>query len=154
MVIDLISKKPNKSEPSIGNDKNKNEEIESKEEDNKNKKIFDIRERTLQFGIRIVKISMDIPTNAIFSTIRSQIIKSGTSIGANFAEGDGAKTKRDFVNKLVIARKEAKETKYWLRLLNELNVAKLKLDDDIDEVQQIINIISAIINKIEKSGSS
>ena len=94
-MIGLNTTKPIKIKPIYENDQNKEEEKDIDGEDTSNKKTYDIRERTLQFGIRIVMISMDIPTNTIFSTIRSQIIKSGTSIGANFAEGDGAKTKRD-----------------------------------------------------------
>ena len=126
------------------------ETILKNDEDNKTDKIFDIRERTLQFGIRIMEIAKEIPTNKLYSSVRSQIVSSGTAIGANIAEGDGAKTKRDFINKLVVARKEAKETKYWLRLLKGMNFEKLELDDDIDEVQEIFNIISTIINKTEK----
>jgi four helix bundle protein len=49
--------------------------------------------------------------------IRTQLAKAGTSIGANVEEADGALTKKDFVNKIAIARKEAKETRYWLRLI-------------------------------------
>ena len=79
------------------------------DEDEKTDKIYDIRERTLKFGIRIMEIAKDIPTNKIYSSVRSQIVSSGTAIGANIAEGDGAKTKRDFISKLVVARKEAKE---------------------------------------------
>ena len=86
--------------------------------ENEGVKVYDIRERTLNFGIRIMEIQREIPTITLYNSVRSQIIKSGTAIGANLAEGDGAKTKKDFVNKLVISRKEAKEVKYWLRLLN------------------------------------
>ena len=128
--------KENISQPEIT--ENQNEE-----------KTYDIRERTLQFALRIVEISRDIPNGIYYSSLRSQLIKAGTSVGANLAEGDGAKTKRDFVNKLVLARKEAKETKYWLRLLNGLKIDKLNLEDEIEEIQEIINILSSIINKIE-----
>ena len=121
------------------------------EKENETEKTYDIGDRTLQFGIKIMKISKEIPYQPIYSSIRFQIIKSGTAIGANLAEADGAKSKRDFVNKLAISRKEAKETKFWLCLLNGLNINKLKLDDDINEVQEIINILSAIINNTENN---
>jgi four helix bundle protein len=129
------------------------EKKENKQDEEENPaKIYDIRERTLQFGIRIVNIARDIPVNMIYSSIKNQMVKSGTAIGSNLAEGDGAKTKRDFINKLVISRKEAKETKYWLRLIDGLNLDKLKLEDEVQEVQEIINILSAIIKKIDESG--
>ena len=132
----------NKLHPVIDNSQYNQYQNKSKTDNSKSDKIYDIRERTLQFAIRIMEIARDIPTTIIYSSIRSQLVKSGTSIGANLAEGDGAKTKRDFINKLVIARKEAKETKYWLRLTNGLNIKKLNLDEDIQEIQEIINIIS------------
>ena len=79
--------------------------------------------------------------------LRTQLVKSGTSIGANVEEADGAVTKRDFINKIAIARKEAKETKYWLRLIAGKYIKTELLEGDIKEVQEIINILSAIINK-------
>jgi len=63
--------------------------------------------------------------------IRTQLVKSGTSIGANVEEADGAVTKRDFTNKITIARKEAKETKYWLKLIAGENIKPELLEDDI-----------------------
>ena len=120
------------------------------EEADKSEKIYDIRDRTIQFGIRVMKIAEEIPKNVLFSSIRTQVIKSGTAIGANVSEGDGANSRRDFVNKLVIARKEAKETRYWLKLLNGLNIKGLDLNDDIEEVQEIIKVLSSIIINTEK----
>lgn len=82
--------------------------------------------------------------------LRTQLVKSGTSIGANVEEADGAVTKRDFINKMAIARKEAKETKYWLRLIAGKYIKTELLEEDIKEAQEIINILSAIINKTKR----
>ena len=65
-------------------------------------------------------------------------------------EADGTVTKRDFINKITIARKEAKETKYWLRLIAGKYIKPELLKEDIQEVQEIINILSAIINKTRR----
>lgn len=62
-------------------------------------------------------------------------------------ESDGTITKRDFINKVVIARKEAKETRYWLRLIERKYVKQGIIKKDLEEVNEIIKILSAIINK-------
>lgn len=118
---------------------------------NSNEKVYDIRERVFQFAQRILDIGEILPNNKICDVLRTQLIRAGTSIGANLEEADGTLTKRDFVNKIVIARKEAKEAKYWLRLLNEKYMKTKALRNDIDEVQELINIFSAIINKTTKT---
>lgn len=113
----------------------------------KEEKIYDIRERVFSFAQRILEIAEKLPQNRVCDVLRAQLVKSGTSIGANVEEADGAITKRDFINKITIARKEAKETKYWLKLIAGKYIKTELLEKDIQEVQEIINILSAIINK-------
>ena len=113
-------------------------------------KIFDIRERTFVFASRILEIADMIPKTSTCDVIRNQLVKAGTSIGANTEEADGAVSKRDFTNKMVIARKEAKETKYWLRLIQEKYINLGKIDKDLNEAQEIINILSSIISKTKE----
>jgi len=110
-------------------------------------KIYDIRERVFRFAQGVLEIAEKLPQNRVCDVLRTQLVKSGTSIGANVEEADGTVTKRDFINKIVIARKEAKETKYWLRLIAGKYIKTELLEGDIKEVQEIINILSAIINK-------
>ena len=114
-------------------------------------KVFDIRERTFYFSKRILEIAERIPNNHVCNILCKQLIRSGTSIGANVEEGDGTTTKRDFMNKMNIARKEAKETKYWLRLISGKFMNKDILEKDIIEVQEIINILSTIIKNTKSS---
>jgi four helix bundle protein len=114
-------------------------------------KKYNIRERTFDLSLRILDISELLSQTNVNENLRNQLIKSGTSIGANMEESDGTDTKKDFINKVVLARKEAKETKYWLRLISENLDNKIELEDDIVEVQEIINILSAIINKTKNS---
>jgi four helix bundle protein len=69
-------------------------------------------------------------------------------MGANDQEADGTDTRKDFIHTYVIVRKESKETKYWIRLIGDLNIRlKTEADELIREIQEIINIISAIIRK-------
>ena len=110
-------------------------------------KIYDIRERAFRFSERILEIADLIPLSPATHRLCDQLVGSGTSIGANLEEADGSITKRDFVNKIAIARKEAKETKYWLRLIKSKYLPNGSIAADIQETQEIINILSAIINK-------
>ena len=72
-------------------------------------KTYDLKERTFKFAQRILDIAEHLLRCKV---IQEQLVKSGTSIGANVEEADGTITKKDFVNKMVISRKEAKETRY------------------------------------------
>lgn len=85
--------------------------------DKKKEKIFDIQERTAQFGEDIIEFVKKIPKNIITNTLISQLIRSGTSVGANCCEADCAESSKDFQHKLNIAKKEAKEAKHWLRMI-------------------------------------
>lgn len=77
---------------------------------------YDLEERTALFAEKIIELCKKVPKNRIAMPIIDQLIRSGTSIGANYHEANGASSKRDFRNKIFICKKEAKETKYWLRL--------------------------------------
>ncbi len=86
-------------------------------ESNENNKNFDLEERTARFGEEIIRFCKPIKVDVITKSIISQIIRSGTSIGANYCEANGASSKKDFKHKIHICKKEAQETKHWLRML-------------------------------------
>ena len=106
---------------------------------------YDLEERTAKFAEKIIELCKKVPQNVITIPIINQLVKSGTSIGANYCEANGGSSKRDFKNKIFICKKESKETKYWLRLL-----AKTvgELEDDcmalLKEAQEYILIFSKI----------
>jgi len=107
-------------------------------------------ERFIDFGISVIELVQQHKTELPFS-VADQVIRSATSIGANYAEAQNASSKADFKNKIFIAKKEAGETRYWLRL-----IARIVGDTDIaalsDEVQQIILILQKIVTTLrEKS---
>ncbi len=80
-------------------------------------KAYDLVERTARFGEEIVRFAKSVPRNPVTSPLITQIVRSATSVGANFAEADDASSQREFRHKIGISRKEARETKHWLRMI-------------------------------------
>ena len=111
-----------------------------------NVKQKDIYDRIYRFVLQVLSIVKEIPPLIENVVIIKQLIRSASSIGANANEADGAESKKDFIHKLTIAKKEAKETKYWLLLLSDHNPKiKEKFSSLLDEISQLILIISKII---------
>jgi four helix bundle protein len=78
---------------------------------------YDLEERTAKFSERVIDFATEIARNPVTAPLISQLIRSATSIGANYCEADDAETKRDFRHKIGLCRKEARETKYWFRMI-------------------------------------
>ncbi|MEI7809157.1 MAG: four helix bundle protein [Verrucomicrobiota bacterium] len=78
---------------------------------------FDLEERTAMFGEAVIRFAKTIPKNPVTTPLIGQIVRSGTSVGANYCEADDAVSKKDFKNKIGTCRKEARETKLWLRMI-------------------------------------
>jgi len=81
--------------------------------------VYDLEERTTILSENIIQLCKVIEKNILTTPLINQLIRSGTSIGANYAEANGASSKKDFVNKIYLCKKETKETLYWLRLLGK-----------------------------------
>lgn len=80
---------------------------------------YDLEERTAVFGEKVITFCQALPADAVSRPLISQLIRSGTGIGANYCEADDAESKKDFRHKIGICRKEARETKYWFRMIAE-----------------------------------
>jgi len=78
---------------------------------------YNLEERTARFSENLVVFIKGIKPNPIILPILTQLLRAGTSIGANYCEANGASSKKDFINKIYLCKKEANETKYWLRIL-------------------------------------
>jgi four helix bundle protein len=78
---------------------------------------YDLEERVSKFGENIIGFAQIIEKNEIIRPIIVQLIRSGTSVGANYLEANEASSKKDFKNKIFIAKKESNETKHWLRMI-------------------------------------
>src|SRR3989338_4152150 len=85
--------------------------------DSENERVYDLEERTAKFGERVIVFTKTLPRNEITRPIMTQLIKSATSIGANYCEADDAESSKDFVHKIGICRKESRESKHWLRMI-------------------------------------
>ncbi len=118
---------------------------------NKSEKIYDIEERTAKFGEGIIEFAKKVPKNTITVPLIDQLIKAGTSVGANCCEADCAESKKDFEHKIGIAKKEAKEVKHWLRMIAK---ADPELKDEARKLWQEANEIQLILIAIIKSSQS
>ncbi|MCX6842389.1 MAG: four helix bundle protein [candidate division WOR-3 bacterium] len=79
--------------------------------------VYDLEDRTAAFGEAIIAFARSLPESTLTRPLISQIIRAGTSVGANYCEADEAESKKDFRHKIAICKKEARETRYWLRLI-------------------------------------
>ena len=82
-----------------------------------NSQKFDLDERTAVFAEKIIDFTKTLPKDIRFSSIITQLIRSATSVGANYCEADDAHSRKDFFHKISICKKESRETKYWLRMI-------------------------------------
>jgi four helix bundle protein len=105
-----------------------------------------IKERTYDFSINIIKLVIKLPKDTAGFVLGRQLVKSGTSIGANVEEATGAFSKDDFIFKMSIALKEARESNYWLRLIRDAGFMKeIDIKEILDESEHLKNILSAIV---------
>lgn len=110
---------------------------------------YDLEERTATFGEKVINFTQKIPQNPINNPLISQLIRSATSVGANYCEADDAETSKDFIHKIGICKKEARETKHWLRMVAKV-IPNLKEEIIIlwQEAKELNLIFNSIINKI------
>lgn len=104
-------------------------------------------DRTFKFGVDTIKLLRTIPKNDEVKPLKFQLIKSSTSIGANYEEAQGASSKADFNNKIRIVLREARESNYWLRILKALDYESHELNKLTIESQELKNIFGAILLK-------
>jgi four helix bundle protein len=112
---------------------------------------YNLEERTAKFGENVIKLCRDIKETTISKPLISQLIRSGTSIGANYMEANAASSRKDFANKIFICKKEAQETKHWLRMFKEYE--KNKENDIMElwkEAQELTMIFQKITNTLRK----
>jgi four helix bundle protein len=114
-------------------------------------KVVDIHERIYQFVIRVINLVKKLPKNQENLILINQITRSSTSMGANDQEADGTDSKKDFISKYTIVRKEGKETYYWLRIIADTNPTfKPRMEGLMQENKEIIKIVSTIILNTKK----
>jgi four helix bundle protein len=103
-----------------------------------------VLEKSFAFSLSIIELYKILRAKSEF-VISKQLLRSATSIGANANEASAAQTKKDFIAKMAISSKEARETHYWLRLLQKSQLVPLDYNDYILQIEELIRIITAIV---------
>ena len=110
----------------------------------------DIVKRSYKFALRIIQLANKLPNNSFTYPIRDQLIRSGTSVGSNAEEASAGFSRSDFIFKMSIASKEAREANYWLRLVRDSEIAKTKeleeeINNAITESYELKRILTSIV---------
>jgi len=113
---------------------------------------FDLEERTGKFGEEIIDFAKSLKENIINKPLINQLIRSGTSIGANYMEANGAESKNDFKHKIALCKKESKETMHWLRMVAQANDERRKdCADLLNEAHQLTMIFAKALSTCRKN---
>lgn len=108
-----------------------------------------VQDKSFEFSLHIIDLFQQLQQEKEF-VISKQLLKSGTSIGANIEEAIAAQSKKDFLSKMSIALKEARETRYWLKLLNKSDLTNLDVTEYFRKSVELINILSAIVKSTKE----
>lgn len=114
-----------------------------------------IRDRTFRFAVRVLNLVRVLPRDHAGSVVGRQLARSGAAIGANIEEAQGAHSRRDFARRMNIARTEAREALYWLRLVSETElVAPARMAGLLREADEIVRILVATVKKLKRDGGA
>ena len=110
-----------------------------------------VKQKSYNFALRIVNLYQHLEKTHKYFPLSKQVLRSGTSIGANIEEADGAQSKRDFIAKLQISYKEAKETHYWLRLLRDTGyLQEYQAQSILSDCEELVRLLSAILKSSKR----
>ena len=111
----------------------------------------DLDDRLLRFSVRVIKLIEALPATASSRRIGDQLLRSGTSVGANYQEAQAAESRQDFVHKLQVALKELRESNYWLRMIQEAEIMPApRMHSIVDESTQLVAIVSKCVAKAKE----
>lgn len=114
--------------------------------------FVDIDQRTYSFALRIVRLVLYLRKQKLLYSLLDQVLRSGTSVGANVEEAQNSGSKKEFIHSMTIALKEARETKYWLRLLLDSNlVTHQQVDELVSENGELVRILITIVKRSKES---
>jgi four helix bundle protein len=103
-----------------------------------------IRTKSFEFALKIIRLSNRLQQQREY-VISNQLVRAGTSIGANVEEAQAGQSRRDFLSKMAVASKEARETNYWLRLIEKSGIAGVDVREELDDAEELIRIVTAIV---------
>ena len=126
-------------------------QMSNKVQNPNDKKKYDLAERTAKFGEEIIEFCQSLSDTPVNRPLISQLVRAGTSIGANYMEADGAESKKDFCHKIGLCKKESKEATHWLRMIAKANPGKKEQCARLwQEAHEFALIFSSILNKKKK----
>jgi len=106
--------------------------------------------KSFEFALKIIRLSSRLQQQREY-VISNQLVRAGTSIGANVEEAQAGQSRKDFLSKMAIASKEARETKYWLRLIDKSGIAGVDVHEELDDAEELIRILTAIVKTAGRS---
>ncbi len=109
-----------------------------------------VQNKSFKFSLKIISLYKKLQEEKEF-IISKQLLRSGTSIGANIEEALAGQSKRDFIAKMSISSKEARETKYWLRLLKESDITNIDVTEVLSDIHELIRLLTAIVKTSQQS---
>jgi len=109
-----------------------------------------IEKKSFEFALKIIELYKKLLEQNEY-VLSKQLLRSGTSIGANVTEATAAQSKKDFITKMSIASKEARETKYWLTLLSKSKLVNIYLNDYLLEIDELIKILTSIVKTSQEN---
>lgn len=109
-----------------------------------------IQQKSFDFSLMIIELYKKLIVENEY-VISKQLLRSATSIGANIEEALAGQSKKDFLHKMSISSKEARETRYWLKLLDKSQIVKFDYKVYLDEIENIINILTKIVKSTSQS---
>lgn len=112
-----------------------------------------VMNKSFDFAIDIIELYKTLKSKNEF-VVSKQLLRSGTSIGANIEEANAAQTKKDFVTKMSLASKEARETRYWLQLLNKSKLVDHNYENYLNKIDELIRIITSIVKTAQSNLSN
>lgn len=112
-----------------------------------------IRDKSFTFALDVIEVYKKLVEEREF-VLSNQLLRGGTSIGANVEEAVAAQSRRDFLSKMSIASKEARETRYWLILLQTSKLTKINLKEMIEKIEELNRILTSIVKTTSETDSS
>lgn len=110
----------------------------------------ELEDRTLEFALRVIALVDSLPRTTAGTVVGRQLMKAGSSIGANYREAGRAESKEDFIHKIAIAEKEAAETEFWLLICQRAGLGTAGVENLLDESRQLLAILTTIGRNAKK----
>jgi four helix bundle protein len=127
------------------------DETEGRMKDENEARITDLKLRTKQFGLRIIRLFSSLPQTALAQTLGKQVLRSGTSVGAHYREGVRSRSTAEFISKLEGGLQELEETAYWLELISEAEIfPAARLADLQQEVDELLAIFTTCVKNAKQ----